>query len=191
LRSRGYDAVAPDLPFDDPTAGYEERALPVITALASIEAPVVIVGHSVGSAEAALVADDCDPALLVYLCPRFGSFGAPADAPPVFRDGFPFPLLRPLTAFFPSCSRRSPRSLTARMRLDLGVEAFQSGDEDVLSEEGGDLDCRLDTVVVARAAEDVDGAKNPGLAHDRRPVSSTATARPDSSGPGEGSPVTF
>ena len=37
------------------------------------------------------MAAECDPALLVYLCPRFGSFKAPEDAPPVFREGFPFP----------------------------------------------------------------------------------------------------
>lgn len=60
-------------------------------ALASVEDLVVVVGHSVGSAEAALVAAKCDPALLVYLCPRFGSFETPADAPAIFRDGFPFP----------------------------------------------------------------------------------------------------
>jgi pimeloyl-ACP methyl ester carboxylesterase len=124
LRSRGYDAVAPDLPFDDPTASYEERALPAITALAGVEAPVVIVGHSVGSAEAALV---CDPALLVYLCPRFGSFVAPADAPPVFRDGFPFPpqdaqgwlVWEPdaaISAMYPRLSSEAGQQLERRLR---------------------------------------------------------------------------
>jgi len=127
LRSRGYDAVAPDLPFDDPTAGYEERALPAITALAGVEAPVVIVGHSVGSAEAALVADECDPALLVYLCPRFVSFGAPTDAPPVFRDGFPFPpqdaqgrlVWEPdaaISAMYPRLSSEAGQQLARRLR---------------------------------------------------------------------------
>jgi pimeloyl-ACP methyl ester carboxylesterase len=91
LRSRGHDAIAPDLPFDDAAATYAERARPAITALASVEGPVVVVAHSVGSAEGALVAAECDPALLVYLCPRFGSFEAPEDAPPVFREGFPVP----------------------------------------------------------------------------------------------------
>src|SRR5436305_11848192 len=65
LRSRGHEAVAPDLPFDDATASYDERARPAIDALAGLEPPVVVVGHSVGSAEAALVAAACDPALLV------------------------------------------------------------------------------------------------------------------------------
>src|SRR5437868_2809575 len=91
LKVRGHDAVAPDLPFDDPQATYEDRARPASAALEAVEGPVVIVGHSVGSAEAALVAAERRPALLVYLCPRFGSFAAPPDAPPVFREGFPFP----------------------------------------------------------------------------------------------------
>lgn len=91
LSALGHTAVAPDLPFDDPAATYEDRARPASAAVADADAPVVIVGHSVGSAEAALVAAARRPALLVYLCPRFGSFAAPADAPPVFREGFPFP----------------------------------------------------------------------------------------------------
>jgi pimeloyl-ACP methyl ester carboxylesterase len=91
LRSRGHDAIAPDLPFDDITATYADRARPALEALADVEDTVVVVGHSVGSAEAALVAAEQAAALLVYLCPRFGSFATPSDAPPVFRDGFPFP----------------------------------------------------------------------------------------------------
>jgi pimeloyl-ACP methyl ester carboxylesterase len=91
LRSRGHDAIAPDLPFDDPAATYADRARPAITGLANVEGPVVVVAHSVGSAEGALVAAECDPALLVHLCPRFGSFETPEDAPPMFREGFPFP----------------------------------------------------------------------------------------------------
>jgi pimeloyl-ACP methyl ester carboxylesterase len=91
LQSRSHDAVAPDLPFDDPAATFAERARPAIAALGNVEGPIVVVAHSAGSAEGALVAAACDPALLVYLCPRFGSFEAPEAAPPVFRDGFPFP----------------------------------------------------------------------------------------------------
>jgi pimeloyl-ACP methyl ester carboxylesterase len=91
LRARGHDAVAPDLPFDDPAATYEDRARPARAALDGVEGPVVIVGHSAGSAEAALVAAERRPALLGYLCPRFGSFAAPPDAPSPFRERFPFP----------------------------------------------------------------------------------------------------
>jgi pimeloyl-ACP methyl ester carboxylesterase len=56
-----------------------------------VDDPIVIVGHSAASAEAALVAATRRPALLVYLCPRLGSFATPPDAPDVFRAGFPFP----------------------------------------------------------------------------------------------------
>ena len=91
LRSRGYDTVAPDLPFDVVGATYEDRAQPAIAALADVADPIVVVGHSVGSAEAALVAAERHATLLVYLCPRFASFPVASDAPPVFRKGFPFP----------------------------------------------------------------------------------------------------
>ena len=91
LRARGYDAVAADMPFDDPRAGYEERARPALDALDGLEGPIVVVGHSIASAEAALVAAERGPALLVYVCPRFGTFAAPPDAPAVFRPDFPFP----------------------------------------------------------------------------------------------------
>jgi pimeloyl-ACP methyl ester carboxylesterase len=91
LRSRGHEVLAPDLPFDDATASHAERARPAVAALADAEQPIVVVGHSAGSAEAALVAAERRVALLVYLCPRFGSFAAPSGAPAVFREGFPFP----------------------------------------------------------------------------------------------------
>jgi hypothetical protein len=41
LRLLGHDTIAPDLPYDDPTATYEERARPAITALQSVNDPVV------------------------------------------------------------------------------------------------------------------------------------------------------
>ena len=91
LRARGHEALAPDLPFDDPDASYAERARPALLALERVHDPVIVVGHSRGSAEAALVAAERCPALLVYLCPRFGGFAAPPESPDVFRAGFPFP----------------------------------------------------------------------------------------------------
>lgn len=56
---------------------------------------MVVVGHSVGSAEATLVADARPGSLLVYLCPRLGSSQVPPDAPRAFREGFPFPPREP------------------------------------------------------------------------------------------------
>jgi pimeloyl-ACP methyl ester carboxylesterase len=79
------------MPFDDPQADYEQRARPASEALDGVDGPVVVVGHSIASAEAALVAAARQTALLVHLCPRFGTFPVPPDAPDVFRPGFPFP----------------------------------------------------------------------------------------------------
>ncbi len=79
------------MPFDDPHADYEARARPALEALDGVADPVVVVGHSIGSAEAALVAEARRPVLLVYVCPRFGSFAIPPGAPDRFREGFPFP----------------------------------------------------------------------------------------------------
>lgn len=90
LRAAGHEALAPDMPFDDPRAGYAQRAGPAIDALSGVEAPIVV-GHSIASAEAALVAAERPVALLVHICPRFGGFATPAEAPAAFRTGFPFP----------------------------------------------------------------------------------------------------
>jgi pimeloyl-ACP methyl ester carboxylesterase len=127
LRSRGHEVLAPDLPFDDPTANYEDRARPAVAALADAEQQIVVVGHSAGSAEAALVAAERKAARLVYLCPRFGSFAAPSSAPAVFREGFPFPakdaegrmVWEPeaaVAAMYPRLSSETARSLASRLR---------------------------------------------------------------------------
>jgi pimeloyl-ACP methyl ester carboxylesterase len=127
LRTRGHDAVAPDLPFDDPRADYDERAQPAIAALNGVDGPVVVVGHSVGSAEAALVAAKRASVLLVYVCPRFGSFAVPPEAPDVFRAGFPFPpkdmlgrlVWEPesaIAAMYPRLPEQTGRDLATRLR---------------------------------------------------------------------------
>lgn len=91
LRARGHAAVAPDLPIDDPGAGFEERAKPGLAALEGVTGAVVVVGHSASSGYAALVADATPGSLLVHLCPRLGQFPPPEGAPRTFREGFPFP----------------------------------------------------------------------------------------------------
>jgi pimeloyl-ACP methyl ester carboxylesterase len=127
LRSRGHEVLAPDMPFDDAAATYEERARPAVAALADVEGPIVVVGHSVGSAEAALVAAERKVALLVYLCPRFGSFATPSGAPAVFREGFPFPakdaegrmVWEPdaaVAAMYPRLPSETARRLASRLR---------------------------------------------------------------------------
>ncbi len=95
LRGRGHAALAPDLPFHDPKTGFEERVRPVLDALDRAADPVVVVGHSMGSAYAALVASARPGSLLVLLCPRLGGLAPPPGAPRTFREGFPFPADRP------------------------------------------------------------------------------------------------
>jgi pimeloyl-ACP methyl ester carboxylesterase len=87
--------VAPDLPLHDPEAGFEARARPGIEALEDAADPIVVVGHSMGTAYATLVAADRQGSLLVHLCPRLGGFAEPAGAPRRFREGVPFPADRP------------------------------------------------------------------------------------------------
>ena len=72
LQARGHDVVAPDLPLHDPASGFEQRARPAIEALDGAEDPVVVVGHSMASAYALLVAVAHPASLIVHLCPRLG-----------------------------------------------------------------------------------------------------------------------
>jgi pimeloyl-ACP methyl ester carboxylesterase len=81
--------------LDDPGAGFEERVRPAIEMLDGATEPVVLVGHSVGSGYAPLVAASRPVSLLVHLCPRLGPFEPPPGAPATFREGFPFPVSRP------------------------------------------------------------------------------------------------
>jgi pimeloyl-ACP methyl ester carboxylesterase len=91
LRARGHEAVAPDMPYGDPAAGFEQRIGPALQALEGVTGPLVVVGHSVSSGYAALVAAARPGSMLVHLCPRLGPFPPPPGAPSTFREGFPFP----------------------------------------------------------------------------------------------------
>ena len=62
---------------------------------ASVADPVVVVGHSMASAYAAMVAEARPGSMLVHLCPRLGGFAEPPGAPTRFREGVPFPADRP------------------------------------------------------------------------------------------------
>jgi pimeloyl-ACP methyl ester carboxylesterase len=127
LCERGHTALTPDLPFDDPSAGFDERVIPALRMLDDARDPVVVVGHSLGSAYAPLVAIAHPGALLVHLCPRLGPFQEPPGAPARFRQGIPFPAERPdgTTAWDPDVAievlyRRltvaTARRLAARLR---------------------------------------------------------------------------
>lgn len=127
LRARGHESSAPDLPYDDPNAGFADRARPALEALESVDGDVIVVGHSLASPYAALVAADRPVSLLVHLCPRFGSLPVPPDAPEMFRAGFPFPPSRPdgtsvwnpdeaIGAMYPRLPVEVARDLASRLR---------------------------------------------------------------------------
>jgi pimeloyl-ACP methyl ester carboxylesterase len=91
LVARDHEAIAPDLPLHDPQAGFDDRVRPARQALETVADPVVVVGHSLGSTYAPLIAVARPGSLLVHLCPRLGPLAPPPGAPAMFRQGIPFP----------------------------------------------------------------------------------------------------
>jgi pimeloyl-ACP methyl ester carboxylesterase len=100
---------------------------PALQALEGVRGPLVVVGHSVSSGYAALVAEARPGSSLVHLCPRLGPFPPPAGAPDPFRKDFPFPpsnedgttVWEPEKAIDAMYSRLSPevgRALAERLR---------------------------------------------------------------------------
>ena len=115
------------MPYDDPEAGFEERIRPALAALEGVSGPLVIVGHSVSSGYAALMAAKRPGSLLIHLCPRLGPFPSPPGAPATFRKGFPFPPRRPdgamvwdpeaaIDAMYPRVSPEVAHELACRLR---------------------------------------------------------------------------
>jgi len=84
LRAMGHEVVAPDLPFDDPAATFEQRIAPALDAIAGSADPLVVVGHSMGAGYAPAIAAAREGSVLVQLCPGLGPL----------RDGFPWPPTR-------------------------------------------------------------------------------------------------
>ena len=91
LRARGHAVVAPDLPLHDPEAGYAARLAPAVALVSGVDGPVAIVGHSLGSNYAAVLATEVDAPSVVHLCPRLGGVPPPPGAPRRTRPGFPWP----------------------------------------------------------------------------------------------------
>ena len=67
LERLGHRAIAVDLPCTDPAATLEDYARTVVEAMAGIEGPVVVVGHSAGGATVSLVPDRVSVDRLVYV----------------------------------------------------------------------------------------------------------------------------
>jgi pimeloyl-ACP methyl ester carboxylesterase len=127
LAELGHAVTAPELPLHDPAAGYERRVRPAIEALRRADGPVVVVSHSQSSALAPLVAVARPVSLLVYLCPRMGSFEPPPGAPSAFREGLSFPPARPdgttawapdaaIEVLYPRLPPEAARRLAERLR---------------------------------------------------------------------------
>jgi pimeloyl-ACP methyl ester carboxylesterase len=75
----------------DPEAGYATRLAPAAELVSEIDGPLVIVGHSLGSDYAALLAAELAEPSVVHLCPRLGGLTPPPGAPRRTRPGFPWP----------------------------------------------------------------------------------------------------
>jgi pimeloyl-ACP methyl ester carboxylesterase len=91
LKKCGHEVVSPDLPYHDPASSYDERVRPALDALDGVNGDIVVVGHSLGSGYAPLVASAHPGALLVHLCPRLGPFEPPSGAPRRIREDAIFP----------------------------------------------------------------------------------------------------
>jgi pimeloyl-ACP methyl ester carboxylesterase len=79
LRERGHDAVAPDLPCDDDTAGLPEYTDAVVEAIGE-RTDLVVVAQSLGGFTAPLVCERVPVKLLVLVAPMIPAPGeAPAD----------------------------------------------------------------------------------------------------------------
>lgn len=77
LKAAGHEAVAPDLPIENPRATFADFTDAVVAALGDAE-DVVVVGHSYGGFTAPLVAERVNARLLVFVA---GMVPAPGEAP--------------------------------------------------------------------------------------------------------------
>jgi pimeloyl-ACP methyl ester carboxylesterase len=67
LKARGFKAVAPDTPIDDPSATWHSFTDAVMEALGQADGPVVVVGHSLGGMTTPLVAERLSDATMIFL----------------------------------------------------------------------------------------------------------------------------
>jgi pimeloyl-ACP methyl ester carboxylesterase len=132
LEARGHDAVAMDLPSDDPDATLADYVAAVVDALAPVPAPVVLVGHSMGGLVIPHVARQRPVSRLVFICAMFdGNLPEPPPGvvlPDVERPAFDGSLLtidERLTrispdaaagAFFPDCDADDAAWAVAQLR---------------------------------------------------------------------------
>lgn len=87
LERGGHRVVCPDLPCDDPDAGFDDYADVVAAALEGETAPVVV-GHSLAGMTIPLVAARRPVARLVFLCAALPPGWSPAGGPERFQASF-------------------------------------------------------------------------------------------------------
>lgn len=78
LHERGHEAIAVDLPSEDPSAGWSAYAHAVVDAIGERE-PVIVVGHSLGGFTAPLVCERMSVDLLVLVAAMIPSSGERFD----------------------------------------------------------------------------------------------------------------
>jgi pimeloyl-ACP methyl ester carboxylesterase len=76
LRELGHDPVAADLPSEDESAGWSDYVDAVVEAIGDRPRPLVVVGHSLGSFTAPLIAERVPVDLLVFVA---GMIPAPGE----------------------------------------------------------------------------------------------------------------
>lgn len=81
LEARRHDTVAMDLPSDDPDATLPDYVATVVDALAAVEEPVILVGHSMGGLVIPHVARTRPVARLVFICAMFDNLPELDPAP--------------------------------------------------------------------------------------------------------------
>jgi pimeloyl-ACP methyl ester carboxylesterase len=86
LEAEGHRVWAPRLPVDDPRLQLVDYADVALQGFAREEATVVV-GHSMSSDVAAIVAARTTCREVVYLCPRFAIFDRPEGEPEIWQPG--------------------------------------------------------------------------------------------------------
>jgi pimeloyl-ACP methyl ester carboxylesterase len=89
LTSRGHEAVAMDMPSDDPDATLSDYVGAVVDALADVDGAVILVGHSMGGLVIPHVADRRPVERLVFICAMYDEANLPAPPPGVTLPDLP------------------------------------------------------------------------------------------------------
>ena len=139
LESRGHQAIAVDLPSEDPSLGSTDYAAVVTRALRGVGGDVVVVGHSLAGLAIPLVALARPVRRLVFLCALLPQPGTSLrDQEGVFVDGFGAALVRdeldrsswPAGAaeqgLYPECPPPFVRWAAARLRRQAHLPSLET-----------------------------------------------------------------